>query len=162
MQVNSVLEVNCETDSPLGLDKKFHYISDKVANIENEELEFVIQRMVVRENMEEVLARKLRLEFLSFASLGWVTGKILSPSPLVDEFWHAFILFTDEYMEFCNKHFGHYLHHRPQDHSKIKTVRDSGPGMYTKQMIMNLYPEHDVDIWAETAICSSSHCDKIT
>jgi len=31
----------------------------------------------------------------------------------VDEVWHTFILFTRDYMLFCNEVFGHYLHHQP-------------------------------------------------
>lgn len=35
------------------------------------------------------------------------------PSPLIDEGWHAFILFTRDYADFCQKYFGEYLHHLP-------------------------------------------------
>lgn len=31
----------------------------------------------------------------------------------VDEVWHTFILFSRDYMVFCNEVFGHYLHHQP-------------------------------------------------
>ena len=32
----------------------------------------------------------------------------------VDNLWHAFILFTMEYSEFCNTYFGHFIHHKPE------------------------------------------------
>ncbi len=35
------------------------------------------------------------------------------PSLLVDEFWHAHILYTQQYMENCRTYFGYYLHHNP-------------------------------------------------
>ncbi|MCB2378640.1 hypothetical protein LGH70_13650 [Hymenobacter sp. BT635] len=32
---------------------------------------------------------------------------------MLDEMWHAFILFTYEYTQFCHSRFGMYMHHRP-------------------------------------------------
>jgi hypothetical protein len=31
----------------------------------------------------------------------------------IDEMWHEFILFTQDYTEFCHQYFGEYLHHLP-------------------------------------------------
>lgn len=31
----------------------------------------------------------------------------------IDEMWHEFILFTQDYMDFCLKYFGEYMHHLP-------------------------------------------------
>ena len=33
----------------------------------------------------------------------------------VDEAWHQFVLFTVEYVAFCKKYFGHYVHHAPSN-----------------------------------------------
>lgn len=33
----------------------------------------------------------------------------------VDEAWHQFVLFTAEYVAFCNEYFGYYLHHAPSN-----------------------------------------------
>jgi hypothetical protein len=35
------------------------------------------------------------------------------PSLVVDDAWHEFILFTRDYLEFCQQAFGRYLHHTP-------------------------------------------------
>jgi hypothetical protein len=35
------------------------------------------------------------------------------PLRLLDEMWHTFILFTREYTDYCQKHFGRYIHHAP-------------------------------------------------
>jgi len=32
---------------------------------------------------------------------------------LVDEFWHQHLLFSREYTDFCDEHFGRYIHHQP-------------------------------------------------
>lgn len=37
----------------------------------------------------------------------------LIPTPIIDEAWHAFVLFTEDYAEFCEKFFGRFLHHVP-------------------------------------------------
>ncbi len=41
----------------------------------------------------------------------------------VDNLWHAFILHTPDYMSFCDKHFGKYLHHVPEPDEQ-KTEKD--------------------------------------
>ena len=33
----------------------------------------------------------------------------------VDEAWHEFVLFTEEYVAFCKQFFGHYVHHSPSN-----------------------------------------------
>ena len=40
------------------------------------------------------------------------------PSPVVDAFWHDFILHTEEYATFCIQNFGHFIHHRPNRGSR--------------------------------------------
>jgi hypothetical protein len=31
----------------------------------------------------------------------------------IDQMWHVFLLYTKDYMDFCDQHFGEYLHHLP-------------------------------------------------
>ncbi len=45
---------------------------------------------------------------------------VAMPSQAVDELWHQFILYTRNYQQFCQRAFGHYLHHTP-------AVRMGGP-----------------------------------
>jgi hypothetical protein len=40
-------------------------------------------------------------------------GTTISPSPMVDVGWHAFILHTREYAEFCDRVAGRFIHHEP-------------------------------------------------
>lgn len=44
----------------------------------------------------------------------------LAPSRDIDEIWHAHILHTQDYTEFCEKLFGFYLHHCPSHIVKLK------------------------------------------
>lgn len=40
---------------------------------------------------------------------------------VIDEMWHTFILHTKDYIDFCMKNFGSYIHHQP--HPKDNTQR---------------------------------------
>jgi hypothetical protein len=31
----------------------------------------------------------------------------------IDQMWHIFLLYTRDYMNFCQRYFGEYLHHQP-------------------------------------------------
>ncbi|MFT5766047.1 MAG: hypothetical protein ACI8X3_003485 [Saprospiraceae bacterium] len=45
---------------------------------------------------------------------------------VLDDMWHAFILCTNFYTEFCNEYFGNYIHH-PTDMPKyIKNTKTDG------------------------------------
>jgi hypothetical protein len=49
------------------------------------------------------------------------------PSLVVDDAWHEFILFTRDYLEFCQQAFGRYLHHTPA--YAMKTSRQEREGI---------------------------------
>lgn len=36
----------------------------------------------------------------------------------IDMMWHTFLLFTEDYADFCQSHFGFFLHHRPKSRQK--------------------------------------------
>jgi hypothetical protein len=49
----------------------------------------------------------------------------------VDELWHTFIIFTEDYTEFCERTYGSYLHHRPAlDTPTIARPEDSPYRMF--------------------------------
>ena len=148
------------SQSALGLVHDDISLRDRVAKLEAESLERVVWRVVEKDGVPEAVARQLRLEFLRFMALNFVTDKTLSPSPEVDAFWHAFILHTKDYIDFCQRHFGHYIHHEPQDHTKPAGPRDPEPGRRTNELISSMFPTRDPELWAKLAICSNSHCDR--
>ncbi len=43
-------------------------------------------------------------------------------SEMVDPFWHAHILFTHDYIKFCDDVYGHYIHHEPLDKDNLDEV----------------------------------------
>jgi hypothetical protein len=42
----------------------------------------------------------------------------------IDEMWHEFILFTEDYTNFCLRYFGEYLHHLPNIFDNRPSPRD--------------------------------------
>ena len=56
----------------------------------------------------------VELEYKRFMALGCVYGSNAAPlSQRVDDFWHAHILFTEDYAAMCQAVAGQFLHHRP-------------------------------------------------
>lgn len=56
------------------------------------------------------------VRFLVWKSL--YPKKLIAPTEVVDEVWHEFILHTEPYREFCKRHFGAFIDHRPLPPSK--------------------------------------------
>jgi hypothetical protein len=48
------------------------------------------------------------------------------PSQVVDDAWHAFILFTRGYEQFCSRAFGRFLHHTPAEAMSSPSVAQQG------------------------------------
>lgn len=78
--------------------------------------ERLVNRIVKDEDMERSLAERIMDQALGFLKFGADhPDQSFSPSPLVDIGWHTFILYTREYMAFCQRVAGAYIHHSPND-----------------------------------------------
>lgn len=51
---------------------------------------------------------------------------VAMPSQVVDDAWHAFILFTRGYQQFCHRAFGRFLHHTPAEAMSSPTLAGEG------------------------------------
>jgi hypothetical protein len=78
-------------------------------------------------------------EFKKYVALNRVFRKPLAmTSDKIDAVWHQFILFTRDYMDFCDMFYGGYLHHNPNIPSRqyrIQAAQDERRNlieMYTK------------------------------
>lgn len=45
---------------------------------------------------------------------------------IIDEMWHAFILYTQIYADFCQKYFGRFIHHPPPISKFARNVEQLG------------------------------------
>ena len=51
---------------------------------------------------------------------------LYGPGDVIDELWHCHILHSEQYHFQCNKIFGSYLHHCPEESMSEKKVGESG------------------------------------
>lgn len=67
----------------------------------------------------------------------------------VDEAWHQFILYTREYIEFCQRFFGRYVPHNPSNAPKIELARpvDKTSFAQFQEKYQELYGEPLPDVW---------------
>jgi len=69
-----------------------------------------------REEAEEVFQETLKWLYLCGCGLGDGFACAMTPEiAKVDEMWHTFLMFTRDYAEFCERSFGFFLHHVPND-----------------------------------------------
>jgi hypothetical protein len=82
-------------------------------------LDQVRERLVRKQILSEEIIDQAIAEyrkFLVLVRLGY--GPLEMFSKQVDEIWHAHILFTRDYAEFCQIAFGRFLHHQPTTSSQ--------------------------------------------
>lgn len=82
--------------------------------IEKYDLWFVTERIAKEGSIDQHRIDEAVSEFrkyMALISLGYQDLGMHSKE--VDEVWHSFILFTTEYIDFCQKACGQMIHHRP-------------------------------------------------
>ncbi|MCK2219681.1 hypothetical protein MF672_038685 [Actinomadura sp. ATCC 31491] len=78
-----------------------------------------------------------------------------TPSPEVDLGWHAFILDTHHYGEFCQRIAGRFIHHRPEEpNGKAAFAARLGD---TMQAMRALGLAVDAELWLTPAECSQCY-----
>jgi hypothetical protein len=75
--------------------------------------EALTTRIRVALAIDRAAASDAILEYLRFAYLAWISPTGATPSKAVDEVWHAHLLFTRSYGNFCLETRGQLLHHEP-------------------------------------------------
>lgn len=97
-------------------------------------------------------------QMLAFLAAGARSSEPVSPSPVVDDFWHAFLLHTKTYREFCANQLGKFIDHQPgyldkEEHGGGKALRAR-----TVEAITNAGYAIDLDFWPELDIADCSQC----
>ena len=88
----------------------------------------------------------------------------LSPSKVVDAGWHAFILHTADYAEFCDRVAGRFIHHHPtspgesegQQAMAATTAAMRSAGLHVDAALWNLAPDCTSDCHQCHAGCHDS------
>lgn len=103
--------------------------------------EDVVDRFLMMYDIEQKEASKIFNETLKWLWLGnKIDGVFIDDSTLIiDEMWHNFILFTQDYENFCMNHFGRYIHHQPEKRKKGEWYNDSFNKEEHKNKLEKLY-----------------------
>lgn len=116
-------------------------------------------RIQVDDDLDAATAGRIMEQALAFLAVcAENPGGRLVPSEMVDKGWHAFLLHTYEYNEFCETVAGRYIHHRPTPPGErepgapdlgaaITAIREAG---YTL----------DPDLWDAGARCNGGPCSQ--
>jgi len=78
---------------------------------------FLITRIEKNCGLDTEQAFSGLMEVLRFLDLVFIHDQSLTPSKLVDDVWHEFILFTRLYEECCFDRYDRYIHHNPCEES---------------------------------------------
>jgi hypothetical protein len=99
-----------QTASPVSLDDVLAYRHPGVVR------RYLKEHGGTREEAEELFREMLKWLYLCdrAADDGFACA-MTEDLERVDWMWHAFVLFTRDYAEFCHRHFGRFLHHVPED-----------------------------------------------
>ncbi|WP_370412942.1 hypothetical protein [Streptomyces fradiae] len=101
------------------------------------------------------MAGRIMNEALAFLWTMGTTGKgeVMAPSLDVDPAWHTFMLHSQEYADWCQEHFGRFLHHAPN--SKTRTT---GLMLDVMDLIRGAGFEVDRSLWGFAADCNAPAC----
>jgi hypothetical protein len=83
----------------------------------------------------------------------------LSPSREVDHGWHAFILHTREYADFCTRVAGQFIHHAPEDPGADR-ARAAARTEMTADVIRRTGLPVDEELWSIGQGACSANCEK--
>jgi hypothetical protein len=131
---------------------------DQVMAYENEDL---VRRLQDKLALTEDAARELFADTKRFLLVCGTTPGNWSPTEPIDEGWHNFILFTQDYAKFCQQNFGRFIHHNPK---RIGVASNAISPMETATKARELFGDSISVNWAPdnmraSAECSKSGCD---
>lgn len=105
-----------------------------------------------------VTARRIVGQAAAFiAASGRQPGQSLAPSELVDYGWHAFILHTADYADFCEQVVGQFVHHVPTDEAETLPGGPKATRERTLAAIAAAGYAVDPELWPDVAKCTQCH-----
>lgn len=125
----------------------------------------IIDKMVMEQGFTREAASAILDETLIFMQmLNDHPGCGYGPSPIVDIGWHTFILHTRAYIAYCDRVFGHYLHHNP--FNEVERQTQGRPIADTVAFMEQHGIVYDPQLWGPVTVncCSGdnpgcSNCD---
>jgi hypothetical protein len=96
-------------------------------------------------------------QMIAFLVAGTRTAVPLSPSRLVDDFWHAFILRTQAYAAFCERIAGRFIHHAPDLPRTVDEATKVTRRYETLEAIAAAGFTVAPELWPTASECSQCH-----
>jgi hypothetical protein len=111
-------------------------------------------RIMADSSLDRLTAERIMEQALGFlAACARNPGARLAPSRDVDKGWHAFLLFTADYAEFCDRVAGRFIHHLPTGPGE---ENDEGQSVATTVTAMRAAGLHvDTPLWNPAPDCTS-------
>jgi hypothetical protein len=105
-------------------------------------------------SLDHPTAERIMEQALAFlAACARNPGTRLAPSQEVDKGWHAFLLFTADYAEFCDRVAGRFIHHLPTEPGEES---DQGQAVTATVAAMRAIGLHvDSTLWGLVPGCTS-------
>jgi hypothetical protein len=126
--------------------------------VDDELLDRLVTFLVNEEQMTRCHAILIMDQALAFlGTLAQYVGAPLSPSKKVDPGWHAFVLHTREYDDWCQRVAGRFIHHNP--FKDTIAPRDGVAVARTVEAMAAAGYAIDPDLWNVTANCNAPTCD---
>ncbi|WP_395373856.1 adenosylmethionine decarboxylase [Marinicella sp. W31] len=122
-------------------------IAEKVIN----DIPLLLNKTTEILNGDIQLAKSGIKEVIRFLWLCSNSNKTLSPSKIVDQIWHQFILFTQDYGAFCELYLGRFIHHTPS----ADETHSMGSYELTIRKYLAEFGEPDDFFWNNVGICKS-------
>lgn len=134
--------------------------TDPITLVDPEVTNRLIRRVTTdHPEIDQTTARRIVGQAAAFiAASGQHPGQSLAPSKLVDYGWHAFILHTVDYADFCQRVAGHFVHHVPTDG---ENEQEPGAALAARERTVNAIQTAgytvDAELWHSTADCNQCH-----
>jgi len=97
-------------------------------------------------------AERVFLEMKRFLYVSIICQQPCSPSKLVDEMWHTFIVYTMHYRSFCNGFNGSFIDHTPSDKPELEGYTR------TREFAQSIFGELDEKLWPDPALRLAGAC----
>jgi hypothetical protein len=82
-----------------------------------------IERRIAKHlKVTEEQAGQLFLDVQKFLWMAAQSSQPCIPTPLIDDAWHEFMLYTREYEQFCKTYCGGFMHHEPHSGETVEAV----------------------------------------
>jgi len=122
------------------------------SNIDQVDLSVIRSYLAENEGVNDLQARKLEQEYKRFIALAIAYPEHnLAISSVVDAFWHQHLIHTVEYVEFCERLAGRFLHHCPREAHKADIEDIDEFYLQTLSLYATHFGEPQSDYWPTRA-----------